>query len=238
MEKWHIRLARRIHEKGWSKAEFARRAGLHKDRVYKYLAGKVERPPDIVIKAMADAVGWSPEKLMYDVDPHQQAGTADAMANDEPSSMRRILSWYDWEDVAMLIAGGANGARTARIKGKMPVPPEDGVSEAAFYFTAPDDANAPDISKGDLLICEPGRQREPTNYVLATIKGHNAPVLAQYIVEKYRKGVPAIIALVYCDEERYGRHAHLKASEVTIHGVITYRTSRLVPPSTTQVRSR
>src|SRR5262245_7926918 len=218
MERWHTRLLRKIKELGWSKAEFARRTALPRDTVYKYLAGKVKRPPDErVIAIMAKTVGWTPPQLMY--------GKA-ASNGEEPATMRQI-PWIDWGDVGML-GHDQGGAKSLKEKGRMPVP-EDGVNDGAFYTEAPNDANAPDINRGDLLLCQPGRQPIPGRYVLAMIKGHGEPILAKYTVDSYCKGAPAIIALVYADKRNYGRH-EAKATDVHILGIITHRTSRMVPP--------
>jgi transcriptional regulator with XRE-family HTH domain len=229
MEEWHTRLGRRIEERGWTVAEFARRAGLPVSRVYKYVQGRVKRPPsNRTIEALARAVDWTPAMLMYGTAASSQASQAEVpeRLNEEPLSMRRIPK-IQWGEIGMLTTS-PNGARTARVKSSMPVPPEEDVSEGAFYTIAPDDANAPEIAKGALLICDPGLEPVPGYYVIALIKGHEKPVLAKYVVERYRDGAPADIALVHGDELHYGRH-QLQAANVRIIGPITHVTSRMLP---------
>lgn len=224
MEKWHTRLLYRIAELGWSQAEFARRSSLPKERVYKYLQGKVKRPPDESdIANMAKAVGWTPAKLMYNTDLLEYAGGAETVT-EEPLPMRRIPR-YDWRDVGMLTAH-TDGAKARTVKGKMPVPDDDDVSDEAFYTSAPDDANVPDIHKGDLLICDPKQKPIPGRYVIALVDGHGEPILAKYTVERYEKGVPVELALVFKDATHYGKHI-VNVADVRILGLITHRTSKM-----------
>jgi Helix-turn-helix. len=222
MEKWHERLDRERMERGWSKAEFARRSGLPLDAVYKYLAGGVKRPPDDrTIAALAATVGWTSAQLMYGVVPAE----ATTMAIERPSSMRRVPV-YNWGDLGMLSSTGTDVARALKKRGDMPIPFDD-VSATAFYTQVQDDANSPEISKGSLILCDPERQPIVNFYVLAMIAGQDRPMLGKYTVERYVNGEPVELALI----DNYGRHV-VKASDVHILGLITFCGSRMAPPVT------
>jgi transcriptional regulator with XRE-family HTH domain len=220
---WYIRLERLMRDRGWAKAELARRSGVSKERVYKYLAGRVGRPDDEkTIRALAAAVGVPPVYLMYGIYPPGWSGSP-APDEEPPSSMRRIPR-IRWEDVGMLHLSESK-ARKAR--GTLPVP-DDSVSEDAFYTDAPDDANAPDINKGDLLICDPKRKPVIGRYVIARIVGKKGAIIAKYTVTQYqRSGAPGEIKLAFRNPD-FGEGPVFKASSVVVVGPITHRTSSML----------
>ena len=223
MEHWSTRLARRVLELGWTKVEFARRAGVDVQRVYKYLAGRVERPDDeATIAALARTVGWTPAYLMYGVTASERSEAAD---HDGGSSMGPIPR-IPWGDVGMLTTV-ASGAKTRKAKSKMPPVPGVDVSDEAFYVDAPDDANVPDIHKGDLLLCDPKRAPVIGRYVIARV-GNSEPILAKYTVHSYHKGAPAEIRLAFRSSDNYGEGHIAKVADVHIIGVITHRTSPMI----------
>lgn len=57
MSDWAIRLERKRKERGWSKAELARRADVDRLLLYRYLAGEVDNPRGDNLKKLARAVG-------------------------------------------------------------------------------------------------------------------------------------------------------------------------------------
>ena len=56
MYSWARRLNEEFAKTGWGKVELARRSGIDKSRVYKYLAGNVERPRGNAQAVLADAL--------------------------------------------------------------------------------------------------------------------------------------------------------------------------------------
>jgi len=62
---WHHRALDTLVRLGWSRAELARRAGLPKDRIYKYLSGAIEQPRGNSMKAIATALGVSEVWLAF-----------------------------------------------------------------------------------------------------------------------------------------------------------------------------
>ncbi|MBT5753077.1 MAG: NAD(P)H-hydrate epimerase, partial [Rhodospirillaceae bacterium] len=62
---WHQRALDILVRRGWSRAELARRTGLPKDRIYKYLSGAIEQPRGNAMKAIATALGVSEVWLAF-----------------------------------------------------------------------------------------------------------------------------------------------------------------------------
>lgn len=60
MSTWHDRLILKFQETGWSKAEFARRAGVPYDSLTKYLDGKVKQPRGDILQKLARALEIEP----------------------------------------------------------------------------------------------------------------------------------------------------------------------------------
>jgi SOS-response transcriptional repressor LexA len=56
MPTWHDRLRQAMKQKGWSAAELARRAGVNKDLVYKYLGGNIMQPRGSIQNQLAAAL--------------------------------------------------------------------------------------------------------------------------------------------------------------------------------------
>ena len=69
MEHWSKRLWRALEWKGWTKRELARRAGIHEQKVYKYLQGRVEQPRGNILQRLADTLGVSESWLRFNVGP-------------------------------------------------------------------------------------------------------------------------------------------------------------------------
>lgn len=69
MEHWSKRLWRALEWKGWTKRELARRAGIHEQKVYKYLQGRVEQPRGNIMQRLADTLGVSESWLRFNVGP-------------------------------------------------------------------------------------------------------------------------------------------------------------------------
>lgn len=66
---WAERLNDMWVAKGWSGAELARRSGVNKENVYKYLRGTVKQPRGDILDKLADALGVARLWLKEDVPP-------------------------------------------------------------------------------------------------------------------------------------------------------------------------
>lgn len=66
---WDQRLREAFEEKGWKKAELARRSGVSYDNINKYLAGQVKQPRGDIMDKLARALNLDPLYLARGVDP-------------------------------------------------------------------------------------------------------------------------------------------------------------------------
>lgn len=66
---WDQRLRAAFTDKGWSKAELARRSGVSYDNVNKYLSGDVKQPRGDALTKLANALEIDPLYLEKGVDP-------------------------------------------------------------------------------------------------------------------------------------------------------------------------
>ena len=73
--RWHERALAILEERGWSRAELARRADIGRENIYKYLAGGVEKPRGKTLQAIAGALGVSEMWLTF--------GTGESGFSDE-----------------------------------------------------------------------------------------------------------------------------------------------------------
>lgn len=202
---WHTRLLRRIKELGWTRAELARRAGVDKERLYKWLKGDVEHPRGDVLERLAGAVGWTDHFLLYGVELEQNGDR---------------LPFYSWGDLAMLDVVGRNGAPGSA---DSMLRPNNDVGPNAFYTTAPDNSNAPGIMAGDRLLCDPAKPAAPGAFVVAKVAGYDAPILARYKVKKTRSGKTTAVDLVP-DNDKFETVEVRRMADLKILGRVMYRT--------------
>ena len=135
------------------------------------------------------------------------------------------LPLYDWEDLRML---GVPGRKKPQIVGTMPTL-EDVVGPDAFYTTAPDASNSPDIEEGDRILCDPSQPPKPGDYVAAVVDAYPHTILARYRVVKTKNGKPTAVDLVPNRADIYETFEVRKMSDLRILGTITHRTHRLRP---------
>lgn len=92
MAAWHTRLSQRMKTLGWNPPELARRSGVSKENIYKYLKGDVSQPRGNIVKNLADALGVSvfwlkeglgPEFTQIPVVGHVSAGETAMIPFDE-----------------------------------------------------------------------------------------------------------------------------------------------------------
>ena len=110
MEAWTARLISAWERSGWTKAELARKSGVPKHSVYKYLAGRVKQPRGDVLNDLADALGverlWLREGIGPEfkstaaagISPQERRLHAELALNGSDHYMARVL-----EDVIELL---------------------------------------------------------------------------------------------------------------------------------------
>ncbi|NQV55950.1 MAG: helix-turn-helix transcriptional regulator [Rhodospirillales bacterium] len=69
MDHWSQRLWKALEWKGWTQRELARRTGIHEQKVYKYLQGRVDNPRGDIMLRLADTLGVTEHWLRFETGP-------------------------------------------------------------------------------------------------------------------------------------------------------------------------
>jgi len=151
---WWTRLKRSMEDRRLSPEDVAKRAGVNVKSVYAYLAGRVENPRGDVVKRLARAVDLSEMELRHG---------GDLPANIVPLKkvplldMRKLAKLKPSQDPMSTWDG------TSVVSVPMDVP------DRAYGITLIDDANAPEFTTGDVVICDPGEEIIPGRFVVAVL---------------------------------------------------------------------
>lgn len=121
---WKQRLNEVFAEKGWSKAELARRSGVSYDNVIKYLSGAVDQPRGDTLKRLADALEVDALWLEKGVDP-------DAEETEIP-----VMGYVG--------AGGDVDPDYEQV-------PADGIRQVTIPFRLPDDMVAFEVTGNSMM---------------------------------------------------------------------------------------
>ena len=151
---WWERLKRRMQDRGLKPADLATRAGVNVKSVYAYLDGRVPQPRGDTLKRLATALDLSEMELRFG---------ADAPPNIVPLKkvplldMRKLAKLKPSQDPMSTWDG------TSVVSVPMDVP------DRAYGITLIDDANAPEFTTGDVVICDPGEDIIPGRFVVAVL---------------------------------------------------------------------
>lgn len=124
---WHERTLRVLRELGWSRAELARRSGISKESIYKYLAGGIDKPRGNNLRAISQALGVSEVWLTFgtgekqvrqasaplreDISPRDAAGQAALLSVDEMYRADALAMEAGVSGLELMEAAGAAIAR-------------------------------------------------------------------------------------------------------------------------------
>lgn len=148
MTKWWQRLSRVMTERGISVEDVSASSGIPTKTIYGYLKGEVANPRRDKLAKLAKAVGVSERYLRF---------------GEEKITLKRVplldMNKLGTVNISEAILSVWDGVSTVAV-------PED-VPEDAFGITIIDDANAPNFSPGDIVICSPSAPVQPGRYVLA-----------------------------------------------------------------------
>lgn len=149
MTKWWQRLQREMTSQGLSAEDVSASSGVPVKTVYGYLKGEVENPRGDTLAKLAASVGVSEEYLRY--------------GGKEEIPLKRV-PLLDMNELRTLNIGESpldvwDGETTVAAPIDTP--------EDSFGVVLPNDANAPDFRKGDIVIFSPSAEIEPGCYVLA-----------------------------------------------------------------------
>lgn len=163
MEQWWDRLDSLMRERGLVPADLARRSGVAKHMIYKYLDGKVENPRGDVLHRLARAVGV-PELFL------RHGAASVSMSPVQSIPMIKLAS------LGQLGRGEApkvawDGETTVAFSGER---------HDLFAFTLEDDSGLPDFRAGEAIICEPTRAVDPGDYVLVAVTAARKAYFGRY----------------------------------------------------------
>lgn len=136
------RLKALIEEKGWSKAEFARKAGIHAQDVNKYLSGSLN-PTNLFIALESEGC---------DIDWLMNGKTGEVAAAD----IRRLFNGAMYPVVSHIRAGRGNVKTTYEYESKVTLEgPADPKCKGSLYFAVKGDSMEPRWEEGDYVLVNP-----------------------------------------------------------------------------------
>lgn len=172
--RWHERLADKVLELGWSKAELARRSGVGYDAVNKMLRGEVENPRGDAMERLASAVGVSKLWLLFGAD-------GEHTITSRAATTRRI-PFVELSKVGVMGAVGAIDPGTSAVTAPADTP------DTTISTRVEDWSMAPEFRPGDLLLIDTAAQEAPGRYVLALLKPSAEAVIRRYRVTRRESG--------------------------------------------------
>lgn len=203
-ETWAERLDRWRREAGWSVAEYIRRVNadggseITGDSIRKYLKGGVAQPRGDVMARLAAPFGKSEIELRYGID------------NTVNSDGRiRLLTANE--------IGTLNPAEKLSREGSSVSVLSRDVGENWFGVTVPDDACAPKIAKGAIVVCDPDAEAMPGSYVIARIPGVQSGVCRRY---RKSDGLEPNSFELLPEDDDYPRYVSTPESPITVWPIV------------------
>lgn len=194
---WWQRLQCLIDEKGWSKAETARRAGIPYDRLVKFLRGEVEKPRGDSLKRLSEVLGADVLWIEHGVDLSQHS-------SDLHSVILRPIPLFDMDQLdAILVAEREALAITAEQRTVLVM---GDTGPKAFGVVVPDDAMDGKLKAGDIAIIDPDAKPIPGKVVLAVVGTPQRAVLRRYTLPSAdeKKGAVLVAELKDFPDEQVG----------------------------------
>lgn len=210
---WSDRLNAAMKERGWNKAELARRSGLSYDSVNKYLRGNIDQPRGDAMERLAKAVGKDLLWLRDGIDP----GTA-------PAKVPGLVGIPD-----LAIFGGLGGGGLVEVMADEAGMPLD-ADQLRGYWTFPEymmagfrnlrriyawevrgDSMEPTLAGGSVVFVDMSQDRLPPDDIYAIDYGDGLMVKRLKLVPRSDR------VSVISDNERYGVD-ELMRDEVHVYG--------------------
>lgn len=174
MEQWHERLQGELDRKGWTAVHLAKVAGVPVANVYKYLRGGVAAPHGDTLPKLARALGTTREYLLLWI-----RAASDRAAGMPESGLPLVSLQVVSLERLHEIVGRSGKIMLHDDEGeRMVVPRQFGDNAIGVHIK--DDAMAPRIPPGAIVIIDPDAEPEPGKLVAATVKGHTAAVIRRY----------------------------------------------------------
>lgn len=149
MTTWWQRLQREMTGRGINAEDVSTSTGVPVKTVYGYLKGEVANPRGNTLARLAASVGVSEEYLRY-------GGRQEVVLKRVPLLDMNELRTLNLGDDPLLVWDGESTVAV----------PVDTPADS-FGVTLPDDSNAPDFRKGNVVIFSPSAAIDPGCYVLA-----------------------------------------------------------------------
>lgn len=159
MTDFRDRIKFELERKGWTATQLVRRAGLKKDKTYKYLSGNRggNRPDPVWIEAVAKALGVSVAWLLLGEEAQRQDDLLARLKRLPVVKMEQltIAALKQSEDIAMVLSE----AQAADVFA--------GIGPRAFMLRLTDDAMGKVLPNGSYVVCDPDQKATPGRYVIA-----------------------------------------------------------------------
>ena len=163
---WWERLEQLREDRGWTVVELARRSGVSKDALHKYLRGDVDQPRAGIVAKLADVFGVTELWLRY----------GDTIAT---STLRLTKDWQGLPLCSLRDIGERGLAVSVRDAIEHVAMP-DNISPQAIAVRASDNSMAPNVVLGDILVCDPSIPYSPGDIVVATVRGLRDAIIRRY----------------------------------------------------------
>jgi len=156
-EHWSQRLNRAMAAKGMTPADLVRVTGLGKALIYAYVKGRIDQPREPALNRVANALGVSTAWLMFG--GSSQNTTHNLLAIDKIPVLNLAL-----------IDGklGTRGQLADLASGEF-VPVGEDVGPRSAAVRVEDEAIAPVLRPGDMVVVDPDAPLVPGKYVLAIV---------------------------------------------------------------------
>ncbi len=227
---WREAFRRRIAAAGYSPRSLSLAAGLNPTAIRDILQGRSRQPRYRTLYCIAQVLGSTPEALLAEDDVTESVPEQEAREGTVVQLPAQSIESTDHQDrlqfVPLLDSGaiGQDASEESWLQGKMGLPQsflqELEVAEPAF-LRAPDDAMAPTILRGDLLLLDRAVQTPARDaiYVLARS--------GQVTVRRLRLDPIADNVTILADNPDYAPLEDVPSSDVPIFGLVIWQGRRL-----------
>lgn len=153
-----------LKERGWTVAELARRSGVNKETIYKWVRGSVENPRGPDLDKVLSTLGKDEIELFY------------GLSATRLTQLKEI-PLIQLSAIGMLKRGQAIRDAWDRVS-KVTVGAD--VSANAVGIVLDDESGAPDFHAKEIVVIEPDKPLIPGKYVVAVIEKAKQAVFRRY----------------------------------------------------------
>lgn len=155
---WWERINLLIQQKGITAAELARRSGVHEKTIYKYLDGKTNNPRGDTLHRIARTLDVSEVFLRYG-EPSRDIIKLTPIPLLTLSRMGKLVQHQSYKTVW-------DGVSVVSVS-------EQDLGDGDFGVRIDNESCSPDISPGDIVICNTEAPVHPGRYIIAIAAGRS-----------------------------------------------------------------